>query len=273
MIFVTSIKRKEIFMSENNPFDGGPPLPDIKFESILEKEDFDNIIKDSNNSGLDSNKQRNNNIWIGAVTFFVLLFAFGFGGYLLADKVLTEKIIEKEEFLVAPEPELSQSGEVSSETPTITNPISELTMVLPPVTAAEIIVTTTAENIVAPNSKTLNIDKEIVKVQAPSQGCVVINPNDFCFAGNGTLVTDKIPLEFYYLKDAAHSRMFDNATNFEEVTIKGAAVAGTMNSGSDANSLKLLTIINDDSSGFMIRLPEGASTAHVNELIGALTVS
>lgn len=92
------------------------------------------------------------------------------------------------------------------------------------------------------------------KVYQTATPCNVTNTTDFCLAGDSTL-QDK-QLYIYLMKDAVHSRFFEKSVNFEKIDIEGSATAGIMDINLSGESKKVMVIVNKDSSGFMIVLPD-----------------
>lgn len=134
-----------------------------------------------------------------------------------------------------------------------------------------VVTTTTAENVVTTSSgKSLTINgTEIVGSQIE---CVVNNPTDFCLSARSIDGTDQ-EVDVYFLKDGAHSRIFENPSNFNTVEVSGASSAGVMEvSLVGGQPTPVIGLVNSDSSGFMVALP-GATLDEASAFASTLSIS
>lgn len=102
--------------------------------------------------------------------------------------------------------------------------------------------------------------------------CSITDPTEFCLAGR--LVQSDAEYDIFFMKDAAHSRLFEDPASWTEVSLKNAQVAGIlpMNMGSEEESRTGLVIVNSDSSGWLIVL-DGESKQRMQDLLAKTTIT
>ena len=123
-------------------------------------------------------------------------------------------------------------------------------------------------------------------ISAAQEQCEVVRTTDFCLAATASLPqasqgTSASPqpspsssssessqpqVSIYRLKDAVHSRLFDNPTSVDKVTVKGSQAAAIVTLPSGKSTIRAIVIITKDSSGFMIMVSpdaDGHSTANL----------
>jgi hypothetical protein len=106
-------------------------------------------------------------------------------------------------------------------------------------------------------------------------GCTVTLATDFCLAARGADSVDpKKTVDVYYFKDAAHSRIFENPSNFKKVDVTGSLASAIMEiklvSGKPT---PVIAIVGHNSSGFMIALPQGTSINEAAAFAATLALS
>ena len=106
------------------------------------------------------------------------------------------------------------------------------------------------------------------KITGADADCIVTNTSDFCYAG--TVKIEDNTAQVYYLKDAAHSRFFENPENFKKVEVQGAEASATMNvSISSEEKQTILVVVFEDMSGVMITFDDNSS---INTFISSITI-
>lgn len=106
---------------------------------------------------------------------------------------------------------------------------------------------TAAGTVTTTSGRTLTVRG--AKVASASNPCVVQEVTDFCMVG---IIPGKTPQSVYFLKDAAHSRLFANQNGFKAVKVTGSPAAGILrlNTG-NRGQMPVLVVVNKDSSGWM----------------------
>lgn len=100
-------------------------------------------------------------------------------------------------------------------------------------------------------STDINIVFEDAVIEGAQHECSVASIVDLCFAGTVTMGENTSYI--YYLKDAAHSNLFENPENFVEVDVNGATASALMDIKlSSQDKEKVLAIVFGDMSGLMI---------------------
>lgn len=110
-------------------------------------------------------------------------------------------------------------------------------------------------------SNDINIVFEDAIIEGAEYECSVASIVDLCFAGTVTIGENTSYV--YYLKDAAHSNLFENPENFVEVDINGTTASALMDIKlSSQDKEKVLAIVFGDMSGLMITFdnPENAES-------------
>ena len=93
------------------------------------------------------------------------------------------------------------------------------------------------------------------KITGAVTSCSVVDPTDFCLAGNATL--GEKTAQVYLMKDAANSRLFENPSNFQQLTVPGAVTAASMNVALIGNTpTPIIVVVASNGSGYMLTLPD-----------------
>lgn len=129
-------------------------------------------------------------------------------------------------------------------------------------TLAENTITTTDGSVITFNNTTLTNS---------TTECIVTDSADFCLAGLANSNSQEIGV--YLLKDAAHSRFFDSASDFTIAEIPGAPAAATMGLTMANVKSPVVTIVLPNSSGIMLVLPENATLDDAKALAQNITVA
>lgn len=110
-----------------------------------------------------------------------------------------------------------------------------------------------------------------VTLAATQNECAVILPTDFCLAA--TSETNDPTVHAYYLKNAAHSRLFEDPVSFRAVEVPGASAAAVLEMSLAAGKMTpVIAVVFEDSSGYMIALPDATSVDEAAALAGTLSV-
>lgn len=147
------------------------------------------------------------------------------------------------------------------------NPLLNSNPNAPKAKTSEVTVEISKSTVKSTDGNQLNING--AQLTEPQTKCTVNNTNEFCLAGYAKLQDKKV--DIYYLKDAAHSRLFENAENFQKIDILGSATAGSMDIKLNDNKT-IIAIANKDSSGYMIVLPDN-NPETITTISNAITVS
>lgn len=194
-----------------------------------------------------ANKQRNIKIIVAST---VAILVIGLGGVLGLNAYINGQASTDEPTAESTQ-DVSPESAVAPDAPS--RPLLDAFPNAPEVTAGGVTTMVNENSIITSTSKYLSIKNvEIVGAQIE---CVVTQPTDFCLSAR-TLDTAKQEMDIYFLKDAAHSRMFENPSNFRTVDVPGATTAGVMEIALiGGKPTPIIVVVNSDSSGFMIALP------------------
>lgn len=249
---VSAPRRAMVFDFETNEIDQEPELID-------NTDTTDYVAKTAKKS-----KNKKTAIMLALIILIALI---GYGIYYIINNNANSHL-EKPE---PPTPTITDTAEpapTNHPTDTIAlNPIEESYPDAPEVVAGEEVATVVNSNaIMSTNGKTL-LTTAPATVEPAKIECKVNKATDFCLAGvitfNETLTTD-----VYYMKDAAHSRLFEKYKNYEQLEIQGASTSGTLDI-TLAGTKTVIVVVTDNSSGFMIVMPDDntASTQTVTDNI------
>lgn len=149
----------------------------------------------------------------------------------------------------------------------VTNPLLDGYKDAPKVTAGEVLVQVEGNTVRAGEKTIAFVASDQVK--APNTPCKVTQPTDFCLAARG--VSGEKPFDLYYLKDAAHSRLFENPSTFKKLTVANSPSAAILPLQMGGAKLPTAVIVNTDSSGWMIVTQESDPVA-VEAFVKTVTV-
>lgn len=247
-------------MREKNPFDTNKK----KFTDNINSQSFDEIIKDSTStkSADKTFSTASKIIWGFVIT--ILLGALLFVCWLLLKSEQSSTIEAPAEELVEVQSDSEEEVVDDSIPQSFENPVKSLTEEFSPVEPGKVEVVVDKDNLVASPGSVLSLDPSL-GLKAPEMDCVVENKGDFCLGGIAKLKDSQ--LDLFFLKDAVNNRLFDEATNFETVTVKGASKAFSMILGDDSDSKAVLLLVNKDGSGFMIRYPSVIEVSKISSLL------
>lgn len=168
--------------------------------------------------------------------------------------------------------EVAQSGEVENiEVEVIeesTEPLLELYENAPVVTARQVVTETTKNSIIAGENE-LVLDE--IKISETINKCEVVNPTDFCLAAISEFEGNT--LNIYFMNDAVHSRLFENPSSFMEFEVPGSPATALIEISISGEEGQVLTVVNKDSSGFMLALPHDMTSEEIQELVTHLSVN
>lgn len=117
-------------------------------------------------------------------------------------------------------------------------------------------------------SNGINIVFEDAIIEGAQYECSVASIVDLCFAG--TVTIGENTSHVYYLKDSAHSNLFENPENFAEVDINGTTASALMDIKlSSQDKEKVLAIVFEDMSGFMITFD---NSENAESFVSSITV-
>lgn len=187
---------------------------------------------------------------VGSIAALVLL---GFGVYMLMndsegrEPTGPETTIKEQIEPSTNTPNTSETTAPAPETPTL--PLLSLIETPKDTSKAQVKVEIGQNSISTTAGTTANFGNSTTT--PPDTNCLVRAASDFCYAAE--LKTDKTTAHIYFMKDAAHSRIFENPKNFQKTSVNGATAAATMNvSVGSENNKPVLAIVFEDMSGLMI---------------------
>lgn len=93
------------------------------------------------------------------------------------------------------------------------------------------------------------------KLTPPAQQCRITDPTEFCLVATGS--GSGVGFDLYYLKDAAHSRLFENPASFTKVSVANSPAAGVVPINTGKENAQAGVIVNPNSSGWMIVAESG----------------
>ncbi len=126
-------------------------------------------------------------------------------------------------------------------------PLTSLYLNAPKVMPGVVTTSVLDDTITTSTNHSLTITR--LPLEPASTACQVTQPTDFCIAARGNVAGTQI--EIYYLKDAVHSRLFENPTDFNPITTpKGKSATLTIQIGE--KKYPALIMAHEDSSGWMI---------------------
>lgn len=137
------------------------------------------------------------------------------------------------------------------------NPLLQAYPDAPTVIASTLTVALEGETATASNGASLTFTGSALT--PASTACKVVDPTDFCLAGR--LTHGDLKASLFFLKDAAHSRMFENPPTHEMVEVAGAQVAALLPLDLGAEDRPSLVVVHPDASGWIIMLEEGTPEA------------
>lgn len=151
-----------------------------------------------------------------------------------------------------PESNTTQSGEQQSGTAQTEKPLLETVQNPPEIGASSSKVSSTVIDNGFETNEKQGFTVTDAKTTAAQETCEVQGSTDFCYAGEMALKDNTYNV--YLLRDALHSRFFENPENFKAYTDKGTSLTvATMKINLDGSTpTDILVIVNKDGSGFMI---------------------
>jgi hypothetical protein len=147
----------------------------------------------------------------------------------------------------------SPQSTTTTTTPTIdpeavNKPLLQIYKDAPTVNPGEVAITITESTLTTTDGNILTINGQ--EITPSTADCKVTQPTDFCLTARMTTADDSY--EIYYLKDAAHSRIFENPITFEKTELENSEAAGYLALQMGPKTVPALVTINKNSSGWMI---------------------
>lgn len=189
------------------------------------------------------NEDQSKKIW--KVIIFAVVAVIALAVVLFATINPLVKNAEKTKETNTPQPTNTSETETKAKT---NNPIMKLYPKAPTV-KVENTTSKLNKNTITTNKNKLTFDSS-VKLSKTVTACETRNPTDLCLSSYAKQ-NDK-QYDIYYLKDAAHSRIFENAENTKKLNITGAQASATLTLKTEDNEKPALVILNKNSSGYMI---------------------
>lgn len=141
--------------------------------------------------------------------------------------------------------------------------------------------TATAEGSTITTSEGFALTVSGAKLNPTQTECAAVKSTDFCLAARGTTATmpatdTKVEtvsteVDVYHFKDAAHSRIFENPSEYKELEVPGASASAVMKVALvGGQPTPVIVVVNSDSSGFMVALPSITSIDEAAAIAGQL---
>lgn len=193
---------------------------------------------------------------------FVVCAAFlGIIGYFLGSFIMDQQKAPRH--TTAP-----QDTATATEAPGVeANPVAALYPKAPQVLAGKTTVTLSRGVLRASSGETLTVKSGALRSAA--RPCVVMEATDFCLAARGTVAGKAVDL--YFLKDGAHSRLFENPKSFQKVSVKGAVGAGTLPLNTGTVEAPAVAALTKSGAAWLAVAPQKTLTGPA--LASALTLS
>lgn len=204
----------------------------------------DDLMRDSTDHTDYAQKEKNKKLW-KVIAIFAIVGIIGIALLFGTLSILDNKTTTEE-----PKTTETQEPQETKQPHDTSNPIAESISNAPEVKPAESKAETKDTNFITTEDIKLNIKGS--KLKDTQVECKVKNVTDFCLAGYAE-VRD-IKTNVYYLKDAAHSRLFEAAENFQKQEVEGALTAGTMTINLSGKT-PIIAVVAKNGSGFIITLP------------------
>lgn len=119
-------------------------------------------------------------------------------------------------------------------------------------------------------SPTLTLDKTS-NVKAASTECKVKDTLSFCLVATTQFGSQQF--DYFYSRDVAHSKLLRDSKDVRQVDIEGAASAAFVTIDfAGQGPRRVLAIATQDSSGYLVTLPEGSGTATEDTLLKGLAL-
>ena len=119
-------------------------------------------------------------------------------------------------------------------------------------------------------SPTLTLDKTS-NVKPASTECKVKDTLSFCLVATTQFGSQQF--DYFYSRDVAHSKLLRDGKDIRQVDIEGAASAAFVTIDfAGQGPRRVLAIATQDSSGYLVTLPEGSGTATEDTLLKGLAL-
>jgi hypothetical protein len=228
--------------------------------------DRDDLLKDPTDfSDLAAEKKVSQTWKITAiiVSAVLILAGSGFLGVMYVLKSPTANVN------VAPEVSTDTTSTSDSDTPSRegSKPLLDAFSSAPVAVAGPLTATAKDSSISLSSGKTLTITGSTLN--GTQVGCSVDNPTDFCLASVSD-IADVGEVSIYLLKDAAHSRFFEDPESFTKKDIAGSEVSAIINLSFGNQKKQALVSVLSDSSGFMMILPDNVTDTQIQKLISSI---
>lgn len=155
-------------------------------------------------------------------------------------------------------------------------PLKDLAKNAPAVEAGKATASVVGSTIVTSENVSLTISN--TKIMASQIECSVTLVTDFCLAARNADTADTADatknLDIYFFKDAARSRIFENAEKFKKVNVSGSIAAATMEINLvSGKPTPVIVVVAPNSSGFMVALPQRTSDEDIAAFVKNLVLS
>lgn len=275
---MTLPRRALILDDDDNDFNSDELLPPLDEPTANTNDSFYREEKSSSSVAekeAEPTSTENESGWIWDPKAFLLtlgLLSVVLGGmvYAIYHFGMTDRIVEN-----MPQQPTNQSSTVNepSKDPTTStgNPILDQYPDAPKVGDSSKITVTIPKDkksIVTDSGSKLTIDKSFFI--SNNRPCTVTKNTDFCLVGSTT--EGDVMYNIYFFKDAAHSMLFEDVSNFTKATVKGSPSAGVLPVDTNNQKNAALAVVNKDSSGWVI-LSNTGDFKKVEKLASKVTVT
>jgi hypothetical protein len=246
---------------ESEPFYFDPDAEDISENFMKDPTDFTDVA-------LVAKRKRIAKIVGSAVLIVVVLVGGGYFGLktFMGSQETQQKAADQ---AAAPEEDVaSPTSIVKPKTP-----LRDIATNAPAVETSKVTAAVVGATIVTSDNVSLTVAN--TKLTGSQIECSATLVTDFCLAARNADTEDAAKnLDIYFFKDAARSRIFENAENFKKIDVPGSLAAATMEINLVGGKLTpIIVVVAPNSSGFMVALPQGTSSEDTAAFAKNLTLS
>lgn len=247
---------------EQEPFYFDPEAEDISENFMKDPTDFTDVA-------LIAKRKRIAKIVGSAVLIVAVLFG---GGYLGLKTFMGSQDTQQKAADEAAAPIKEDPASPTTLTKPKT-PLKDLAKNAPAVEAGKVTASVVGSTIVTSENVSLTVSN--TKIAASQIECSATLVTDFCLAARNADAADATKnLDIYFFKDAARSRIFENAENFKKVDVSGSVAAATMEINLvSGKPTPVIVVVAPNSSGFMVALPQGTSDENIAAFVKNLVLS
>lgn len=238
-------------------------MEDSLFKSIendeisYNSEDYSDVVEK------ERKKTRNKRILISIVITLLIIIA----GYMFYSAVFSDNDSDTDK-----NPTTQTTDDYTGNPDYISNidqPLLSLWTDAPKVESTREMETKVKNNSISAKDNKITFNKKI-KINEAVNKCSVLQSTDFCLSATGEY--NKKDINIFFMNDLVRSRLFENASDFQEINVKGSHSAGAVMIEMGGEEGSVLAIANKDSSGFMIAVPNDMTIDEIEDLASLVSV-